>query len=61
MDYYHQFDEARQEIIQWIEKGLLNPNNYIVKGGINDFYTILVDMFAGKNLGKMVMELEPLN
>jgi NADPH-dependent curcumin reductase len=61
IDYYHQFNEARAEITQWINAGLLNPDNYVVKGGIDDFYTVLVDMFAGKNLGKMVMELEPLN
>ncbi|MCU0467436.1 MAG: NADP-dependent oxidoreductase [Arcicella sp.] len=61
IDYYHQFDEARNEIKNWIQAGLLNPDNYVVKGGIDDFHAILIDLFAGKNLGKMVMELQTLN
>jgi NADPH-dependent curcumin reductase len=61
IDYYNQFDEARAEIKNWIQAGLINADNYVVKGGINDFHTILTDLFAGKNLGKMVMEIETLN
>jgi NADPH-dependent curcumin reductase len=61
MDYFDQFEKARAEISQWINLGLINPVNFIIKGGVGDFLGVFNNMFAGKNLGKMVMELDSLN
>ena len=57
MDFVEQFDEARTTITNWIHQGQLNAENHVVKGGVDDFLTVLTDMFAGKNTGKMIMEL----
>ncbi len=61
MDYYDQFNDARIEIAEWIKSGLINPDNFVIKGGVNDFLEIFNNMFAGKNTGKMVMQLKTLN
>jgi NADPH-dependent curcumin reductase len=57
MDYVEQFDDARIDIVQWIKEGKINADSHIVKGGVDQFLPVLTAMFAGQNMGKMILEL----
>jgi NADPH-dependent curcumin reductase len=57
-DYSDRFQEAREDISQWIKQGKLNANPHVVKGGVENFLQVFSGMFAGQNTGKMILELD---
>lgn len=58
LDYFDRFQEARDEISQWIKEGKLNAETHVVKGGVENFLQVFSGMFAGQNTGKMILELD---
>lgn len=59
-DYAKQFPAARKELAQWLQEGKIKRREYIVKGGLEAAPQALLDLFAGANTGKMIVEVAPL-
>ncbi len=56
MDYVTRIPEAGMQLGGWMMQGKLKTREHIVKG-IDQFPAALEMLFAGKNLGKMVIEV----
>jgi NADPH-dependent curcumin reductase len=56
-DFYDEFPAARAEIRGWIEAGLLNPATHIVPTSLDTFAGLMGELFEGRNVGKMVLEV----
>ncbi|KAF7551221.1 hypothetical protein G7Z17_g5174 [Cylindrodendrum hubeiense] len=49
---------ARVELVQWLQDGTLRRTQTVIKGGLEAAPQGLVDLFAGKNTGKMLVEIK---
>ncbi|KAH7000314.1 hypothetical protein EDB80DRAFT_811438 [Ilyonectria destructans] len=49
--------QARAELVQWLQDGTLQRTQTVVKGGLEAAPQGLADLFAGKNTGKMLVEV----
>ena len=58
-DYVKEYDAARQELAKWIREGKLKRKEHVLKGGLDRAPGGLVDLFAGANTGKMMVEVAP--
>ncbi|KAF2750748.1 NADP-dependent leukotriene B4 12-hydroxydehydrogenase [Sporormia fimetaria CBS 119925] len=56
-DYTKQFPEAKKELAQWLSEGKLKRKETVVKGGLPKAEQALVDLFNGKNTGKLMVEV----
>jgi NADPH-dependent curcumin reductase len=56
-DYEDRYDEATDQLLAWLDAGTLIAREHVVRGGIADFPQLLLDLFAGANTGKLVLEL----
>lgn len=56
-DYARRYPEAAKEIAGWLSAGKMKRNFHVVKGGVEKCPQSLVDLFAGVNKGKMVVEI----
>lgn len=54
-DYEDRFDEAIEQITQWIKDGTLVAREHVVSGGISAFGDALLSLYQGANTGKMVL------
>lgn len=52
--------KAVSELSGWLREGKLNRTETIVKGGLEAAPQALSDLFAGKNTGKMLVEIKPV-
>ncbi|KAH6893359.1 NADP-dependent leukotriene B4 12-hydroxydehydrogenase [Thelonectria olida] len=50
--------EARADLAQWLKDGTLKRTTTVVKGGLEAAPQGLVDLLAGKNMGKMLVEVK---
>ena len=50
-----------KDLSSWLSQGKLKRKETIVKGGIEALPQGLVDLFAGKNTGKMMVEVAPMS
>ncbi len=57
-DYENRYPEAIESLAAWIATGRLVVREQIVKGGIDRFHETLLALFAGDNIGKLLLELE---
>ena len=55
-DYAHKYPEAMQQIVQWLSEGKLNHTETIVEG-FDNIPQAFMDLFEGKNKGKMIVKL----
>ncbi|KAL1981834.1 hypothetical protein VTN96DRAFT_2079 [Rasamsonia emersonii] len=60
LDFAERFPAARKELAQWLQEGKIKRKEYIVKGGLEAAPQGLVDLYAGVNTGKMMVEVAPL-
>ncbi|KAL4925295.1 NADP-dependent oxidoreductase [Aspergillus undulatus] len=58
-DYAKQYQQAREELSAWLAQGKLIRKDHIVPGGLEAAPRSLVDLFAGANTGKMMVEVAP--
>ena len=58
-DYLERYAEARSRMSQWIKTGDLKLIEHVHEGDIGDFPIAFRDLYAGRNLGKMVVKLPP--
>ncbi|KAL4936315.1 hypothetical protein BDV06DRAFT_95399 [Aspergillus oleicola] len=58
-DFQEKYHVARKELSSWLAQGKLIRKQHIVPGGLEAAPQGLVDLFAGKNTGKMMVEIAP--
>jgi NADPH-dependent curcumin reductase CurA len=56
-DYAARFGEAAGELAGWIADGRLISREDIAEGGVEAFPATLLKLFAGENMGKLVLRL----
>jgi NADPH-dependent curcumin reductase len=56
-DYAARFGEATRELAGWMQEGLVISREDVVDGGVEDFHQTLLKLFAGENVGKLVLRL----
>lgn len=58
LDHPESVPTARKELSQWHAEGKMKKSETIVKGGLAAAEQALVDLFKGKNTGKLVVEVK---
>jgi len=58
-DFATQYAQARHNLSRWLTEGKLKRKEHIVKGGIEVAPRELVNLYAGANIGKMMVEITP--
>lgn len=53
------YPAALQELASWLSQGKLKRKEHIVTGGLEGAPQALVDLYAGVNTGKMMVEVAP--
>ncbi len=56
-DYASRFAQAASEIASWMADGRLISREHIVQGGVQAFPEALLKLFAGENVGKLVLQV----
>jgi NADPH-dependent curcumin reductase CurA len=56
-DYASQFSVAQRRMGTWISQGKITAPETIVEGGLEQFPATLNRLFAGENLGKLVLKI----
>lgn len=56
-DYEHRYSEATAHLLQWIEAGNIKTREHIIRGSIDRFPDTLLQLFAGANTGKLILQL----
>jgi NADPH-dependent curcumin reductase len=57
-DYAQRYPEAMAELAKWLREGRLISREHIVPGGVRAFPETLLKLFAGENIGKLVLAVE---
>lgn len=60
-DYAHRYPRALAELAGWLRDGRLIAREQIIAGGVLAFPDALVKLFAGENLGKLILAVAPTN
>lgn len=58
-DYAKEYPAALQELASWLAQGKLKRKEHIVPGGLESAPKALVDLYAGINTGKLMVEVAP--
>ncbi len=56
-DYAASYGQAAAEIAGWMSEGRLISREHIVPGGLSAFPDTLLKLFAGENIGKLVLQV----
>jgi NADPH-dependent curcumin reductase CurA len=56
-DYAARYGEAMGELAQWMREGKIVSREHIVEGGVSAFPDSLLKLFAGENIGKLVLSV----
>jgi NADPH-dependent curcumin reductase len=56
-DYAARFGEAAREIAGWMQEGRLLSREHVHDGGVEAFPETLLKLFAGENIGKLVLRV----
>ena len=57
-DYVPRFGEAIRDLAGWMQEGRLVSREHVVAGSVSAFPDALLKLFAGENVGKLVLRLE---
>jgi NADPH-dependent curcumin reductase CurA len=58
-DYEDRYPQARAEIAGWLRDGRLISREQIIEGGVRAFPDALLKLFAGENVGKLILATAP--
>ena len=58
-DYSEQYPQARSELAGWMHDGRLISREQIIEGGVRAFPAAVLKLFAGENVGKLIIALAP--
>ena len=56
-DYASRYGEAARELAGWLASGELKAREHLVEGGVSAFPDALLKLFAGENVGKLVLKV----
>jgi NADPH-dependent curcumin reductase CurA len=56
-DYAARYGDAMAEIAGWMREGLIVSREHVVDGGVEAFHDTLLKLFAGENIGKLVLRV----
>ena len=56
-DYADRYAQAQAQLAAWLKSGELRSREDVVHGDIRDFPDVLLQLFAGKNMGKLILAL----
>jgi hypothetical protein len=56
-DYAASFPAAARELAGWMQEGTLISREDVVEGGVRAFPDALLSLFAGENVGKLVLQV----
>jgi NADPH-dependent curcumin reductase CurA len=57
-DYADRYAQAAAELAGWLREGRLISREHIVQGGVRAFPEALLKLFAGENIGKLVLAVQ---
>jgi NADPH-dependent curcumin reductase len=57
-DYAARYGEAMAELAGWMREGQIVSREHIVQGGVEAFNESLLKLFAGENVGKLVLAID---
>jgi NADPH-dependent curcumin reductase CurA len=57
-DYADRYAQATAELAGWLREGRLISREHIVPGGVHAFPEALLKLFAGENIGKLVLAVQ---
>lgn len=60
LDHMDEYPAARMKLAQYLGEGKLQRRETIVTGGLKNVEQAFLDLFKGKNTGKMLLEVKPL-
>lgn len=60
-DFAKKYQAALQELASWLAQGKLKRKEHIVPGGLESAPQALVDLYAGVNTGKLMVEVAPVS
>lgn len=60
-DYAKKYPEALQNLGTWLSQGQLKRKEHLVPGGLESAPQGLVNLYAGANTGKMMVEVAPIS
>jgi NADPH-dependent curcumin reductase len=60
-DYADRYLRARSELAGWLRDGRLISREQIIEGGVRAFPAAVLKLFAGENLGKLIIAVGPTN
>jgi NADPH-dependent curcumin reductase CurA len=60
-DFAKQYPAALKELASWLAEGKLKRKEHIVPGGLEAAPQALIDLYAGANTGKMMVEVAPVS
>ncbi|KAK4457476.1 putative NADP-dependent oxidoreductase [Cladorrhinum samala] len=58
LDHVKEFPKALSELSKWVAEGKLKRMETVVKGGVKAAEGAMLQLFEGKNLGKLVVEVK---
>ena len=58
-DYTGRYPQARAELARWLNDGQLISREQIIEGGVRAFPDALLKLFAGENIGKLIIAVAP--
>jgi len=58
-DYAGRYPQARAELAGWLRDGRLISREQIIEGGVRAFPDALLKLYAGANLGKLIVAVAP--
>jgi NADPH-dependent curcumin reductase CurA len=57
-DYADRYPQATAELAGWLQEGRLISREHIMPGGVRAFPETLLKLFAGENIGKLVLAVQ---
>ena len=60
-DFAKQYPAALKQLGTWLSEGKLKRKEHIVPGGLEAAPQALIDLYAGVNTGKMMVEVAPVS
>lgn len=59
-DYAKQYSAALKDLGTWLAQGKLKRKETIIPGGLEAAPQALINLYAGANTGKMMVEIAPV-
>lgn len=58
-DYADRYPQARSDLARWLRDGRVISREQIIEGGVRAFPAAVLKLFAGDNVGKLLIAVAP--